>query len=93
MADNAASVANRDEAIPVISISNADRARPTSPAARERSKSSSRIDQLRASQAAATARMRSKLESKLHGADATKPESSGSMQDRLMNMCVARLGH
>jgi hypothetical protein len=91
MPDNAVSVANRDDAIPVISITDDDPPRSKSPANRERSKSSSRIDQLRASHASATAKMRSKLESKLHGGESTKSESSASVQDRLMNMCVARL--
>jgi hypothetical protein len=88
--DNSTSVANRENQIPTISITNSDDTRPKSPATRQRSKSSSRIDQLRASQSAAAAKIRSKLEDKFSGAgaDGTKVDASPTMQDRLLNMCV-----
>ena len=87
MADHDANrgpIANRDDPIPVISITDSD-----DPAKRNmhiRSKSSGRIEQLRSSQAAL--RIREKLEGKLEGKLDGKVEGSSTVQDRLLNMCV-----
>ena len=86
MADqNTTSIANREDAIPIISITNTDEGdHAPSPLKDQRASSSSRIDQIKSSSSRAASKVREKLE----GLEGKKVESPSSMQDRLLNMWV-----